>query len=174
MKKIPYLLLILIIACNPKAGNEDQKINTIVGNWSFLDSRGNYCESSFNDSTFISFNLAYGATPYFNYVVKNDSMYSTIDKQKSGISKIAAFTWLSPDKVVISTQFSKDTLERLKEANITLGNTDPVEDSAIFYSAIKTRYEEFLVSKGIMTLEEIEQFKKDSIIPEDVKKMMEE
>ena len=41
-------------------------------------------------------------------------------------------------------------------------------DSAVFFNALKQRYENLLVAKGILTLEEIEQYKNDSIVPEDV------
>jgi len=168
MEKIFYLLLILIIACNPKTVNEETKDNTIAGNWAFLDAHGNYCEAFFGDSTFITFNIAYGPTPYFYYTVKNDSLYSTVDKRKSGKAKIAALSWFNPDKVIIITEFSRDTLDRIKDAKNTLQHIDLAKDSLKFLNAVKTRYEDFLVAKGILTREEIEQFKKDSIVPEDV------
>ena len=174
MKKLIYLFLVLIIACNPQTGFKNKKTNTIVGNWAFLDGHGNYNEAIFGDSTYLTYNLVYGASPYCAYVIKNDSLYSNIDKRKPGLNRIAALTWKNPDKVVLVTEFSRDTLERIKDAKITLQDTDPVADSFIFLNAIKKRYEDFLISKGIMTLEEIEKFKIDSIVPEDVVKSMQE
>lgn len=170
MKKIFYLLLILLIACNPKTVNEETKDNTIAGNWAFLDARGNYCEAFFGDSTFITFNMAYGPTPYFYYTVKNDSLYSTVDKRKSSKAKIATLSWFNPDKVIIITELSRDTLDRIKDPKNTLQYIDLTKDSLEFFHAVKTRYEDFLVAKGILTRKEIEQFKKDRIVPEDVKK----
>ena len=174
MKNLLYLFLILIIACNPQSGNEEKKSNTIAGDWAFLDGRGNYNEAFFGDSTYITYNLVYGASPYYYYVIKNDSLYSDIDKRKPGLNKIAEFSWLNQNKVILVTEFSRDTLDRILDAKNTLQNTDPVSDSLIFFNAIKKRYEDFLVSKGIMTLEEIEKFKNDSIIPEDVVKSLQQ
>jgi len=174
MKKLIYFFLVLIIACNPQTGDKNKKINTIVGNWGFLDVGGNYNEAFFSDTTYVTLNMIYGASPDYTYVVKNDSLYSNIDKRKPGLNRIAAFTWLNPDKVILVTEFSRDTLERIKDGKITLQDTDPVADSLLFARAIKKRYENFLISKGIMTRKEIEQFKNDSIIPEDVVKSMQQ
>jgi hypothetical protein len=101
-------------------------------------------------------------------------LYSDVDRRKPGLNRIAEFTWLNSDKVVLATEFSKDTLERIKDPTYTLQNTDPVKDSVLFYNAMNIRYENFLILKGILTKEEIEQFKKDSTIPEDVIELMEQ
>lgn len=170
MKNLIYLFLILMVACNPPTGNKNKSANSIAGNWAFLDGYGNYNEAFFSDTTYMTFNMIYGASPYYRYIVKNDSLYSDIDKRKPGLNRIAAFTWLNPDRVILVTEFSKDTLDRIKDSKNTLQDIDPAADSALFATAIKRRYEIFLVSKGILTREEIEQFKKDSIIPEDVLK----
>lgn len=174
MNKIPYLLLIIIIACNPQTRDKNEAANNICGNWSFLDGQGNYNEAYFSDSTYITFNLKYGASPYFSYIIKNDSLYSNIDKRKTGLNRIAEFTWLNVDKVILVTEFSRDTLDRIRNAEVTLQNTDLTFDSLLFGDAIKKRYEDFLVTKGVLTKEEIEQFNNDSIIPQDVKELIEE
>ena len=168
MNRLAYLLLILIIACNPETTNDKEKINDISGNWSFLDGRGNYNEAYFSDSTYITYNLKYGASPYYAYIVINDSLYSDIDRRKPGLNRIAEFTWLNSDKLILVTEFSRDTLDRIKDPSNTLQNTDPAKDSLIFLDAMKKRYEDFLISKGILAMEEIEKFKKDSVVPEDV------
>ncbi len=173
MNKISFLLLILIIACNPQKNSEEENTNMINGNWSFLDGRGNYNEAFFNDSTYITYNLKYGTSPYYSYVVINDSLYSNIDKRKPGLNRIAEFFWLNADKVVLVTEFSRDTLDRIKNLQLTLQNTNPAKDSSVFFGAIKKRYENYLISKGILTQEEIEQFKNDSLVPEDVLKSIE-
>lgn len=168
MNRLAFLLLILIIACSPETANEKEKINDINGNWSFLDGHGNYNEAYFSDSTYITFNLKYGASPYYAYIVKNDSLYSDIDRRKPGLNRIAEFTWLNSDKVILVTEFSRDTLDRIKNPSNTLQNTDPKKDSLVFFDALKKRYEDLLLLKGILTKEEIEQFKNDSLVPEDV------
>lgn len=168
MNKLPYLLLILIITCNTQNGGEKESANTINGNWSFLDGRGNYNEAFFGDSTYATYNLVNGLSPDFNYIVKNDSLYSNIDKRKTGLNRIAEFTWLNNDKVILVTEFTRDTLDRIKDPTNTLQNTNPAKDSLIFFNALKQRYENFLVTKGILTLEEIKQYKNDSIVPKDV------
>ncbi|MCD4730347.1 MAG: hypothetical protein K8R74_07095 [Bacteroidales bacterium] len=174
MQNFIYLFLIFIIACSPQTGNDNKSINSITGNWAFLDAHGNYNEAFFSDTTYITLNMVYGASPYYSYIIKNDSLYSNIDKRRPGLNRIAEFTWLNPDKVILVSEFSRDTLDRIKDVKITLQNTDPVTDSLIFSDALKKRYENFLISKGIMSREEIEQFKNDSIVPEDVMKSIQQ
>ena len=168
MDRILYLLLLLIVACNPQTSTEETSENKINGNWSFLDGRGNYNEAFFDDSTYLTYNLVYGLSEPYRYFVKNDSLYSNIDKRKPGLNRIAMFTWISEDKVVLVTEFSRDTLDRIMNPEITLQNTDPTIDTVNFINALKVRYENFLVTKGILTQEEIDQYKNDSIVPEDV------
>lgn len=174
MKIVPYLLLILMFACNPKTIEEKDISNNIYGNWSFLDGNGNYNEAFFDDSTYVTFNLKYGLSPAFNYVIVNDSLYSNVDKRKSGLNRIAKFSWLNNDKVVLVTEFSRDTLDRIIDSQSTLQNTDPTKDSIDFFDGLKKRYEYFLIAKGILTKEEVEQFKNDSIVPDDVIKSLKE
>jgi len=168
MNRIFYLLLILVVACNPQTVQEEASENNIHGNWSFLDGRGNYTEVFFADNTYFTFNLVQGASPLFSYVIRNDSLYSNIDKRKTGLNKIAAISWLNADNVILVTEFSRDTLERILDSQNTLQHIDLKSDSAVYLDAIKTRYEKFLVKKGILSQEELDQYKNDSIVPEDV------
>lgn len=174
MNKLFYIILLVIIACNPQPGTRNESPNVLMGNWSFLDGRGNYNEAFFSDTTYTTFNLKHGASPYFSYIVKNDSLYSSIDKRRPGLNRIAEFTWLNANKVVLVTEFSRDTLDRIKDPENTLQNTNPAKDSMIFYTAIKKRYEDYLISKGILSHEEIEQFKKDSLVPEGVRESLQQ
>ncbi len=174
MNRLHYFLLVLIVACNPQTTKEEANENDIHGNWSFLDGRGNYTEAFFGDTTYITFNLVQGASPLFSYVVRNDSLYSNIDKRKTGINRIAAFTWLNADNVILVTEFSRDTLERILDSQNTLQHIDLKSDSVVYLDAIKTRYEKFLVKKGILSQEEIDQYKNDSIVPEDVIESLQE
>ena len=168
MNKLPFLLLIFLFACNSQNDSEKKSDNMIHGNWSFLDGHGNYNEAFFGDTTYVTFNFAGGLAPVYSYYVKNDSLYSNIDKRKQGLNRIARFVWLNNDKVILITEFSKDTLDRIIDSENTLQTLDMTTDSAVFFNALKQRYENFLVAKGILTLEEIEQYKNDSIVPEDV------
>lgn len=168
MNRILYLLVFLIVACNPQTIEEKESPNNIYGNWSFLDGYGNYNEAFFDDSTYVTFNLKHGPSPAYNYIIINDSLYSNVDKRKSGLNRIAQFSWLNNDKVILVTEFSRDTLDRINDSKNTLQNTDPTKDSLIFFDGLKKRYEYFLIAKGILTKEEVEQFKNDSIVPGDV------
>lgn len=174
MNKLPFLLLILIVACNPPIDSKKENDNNIYGNWSFLDGRGNYNEAFFGDTTYLTFNFAGGLAPVYTYIVKNDSLYSNIDKRKKGLNRIAKFEWLNNDKVILITEFTRDTLDRIKDPKNTLQTSDLKSDSAAFFNALKERYEHFLVTKGIITQEEIDQYRNDSIVPEDVIKSLQE
>lgn len=165
MRKILVIILIGILGCSQPPQNPQNKL---LGVWAFLDVRGNYNEALFQDSIYYTYNMRYGLTDGNNYFVINDSLYSDIDVKKKGLSRIAEFNWLTDDLVILSTEFSKDTLERLINASVTLENTDAKRDSLKFRTAFNERYESFLVRKGILSKEEIEQFKKDQKVPEDV------
>lgn len=165
MRKLLVIVLIGLIGCTESPQEPENKL---LGVWAFLDGRGNYNEALFLDSIYYTYNMRYGLTNGNQYFVKNDSLYSDIDVRKKGLNRIARFRWLSDDLVILSTEFSRDTLERLVGASITLENIDAKKDSLTFRTAFNERYESFLVRKGILTREEIEQFKKDQKIPEDV------
>jgi hypothetical protein len=172
MKKLIYLLIVLFFACNPRSEKEISNLNTIHGDWAFIDGGGNYTEAFFGDTAYITYNIRFGASPYYKFFVKNDSLYSNIGMRVSTMRKIAEFTWLDDGRVILVTEFTRDTLERILNDKRTLQYLDPVIDSTLFKNAMKVRFEEFLISKGIITREEAEQFKTDSIIPEDVIKSL--
>lgn len=163
--------LVYIVSCQPY-GKEKAPEKSLPGNWGFLDPYGNYNEAFFSDTSYVTYNRVYGLMPSFPYKYLNDSLWSTIDKRKEGFAPVAEIKWLDDDRFVIRTEFHADTLERITEAKIHLGNTDPGSDSLLFREAFNIRYEDFLVRRGILTREEIENFKKDSIIPDDVLKNM--
>ncbi|MEZ5195449.1 MAG: hypothetical protein R2764_03345 [Bacteroidales bacterium] len=165
MRKLIIVVLIGILGCS----QPDQKPqNKLLGTWAFLDVRGNYNEALFMDSIYYTYNMRYGLTAGNKYYVKNDSLYSDIDSRRKGMSRIAKFRWLTDDLVILSTEFSKDTLERLINASVTLENTDAKKDSSKFRTAFNKRYEDYLVRKGILSREEIEEFKNEQKVPEDV------
>ncbi len=172
MNKLKLLIILFLVAglsgCERKG--ESKIKSPLNGNWAFLDIRGNYNEAFFTDSTYITYNMVYGLSPVFNYYIKNDSLYSNIDKRKKGLHRIAKIIWLTADSAILTTEFSKDTLGRLVNARITLENTNPKKDSILFRQEISGRYESFLLSKGILSKEEFEAFKKDNKVPEDVLK----
>ncbi len=168
MKKYLFALLVILIGCNPQPSANEKEKNKLLGDWQFLDIRGNYVEAFFDDSTYFIYNMSMGKSPKFNYFIINDSLYSNVDKRKPGINKIAEIIWINNDKVLMRTEFSRDTMQRLKDAAITLGVTDLKRDSAVFKEAMDKRYEDYLLAKGILTPEEIKEFKETKIIPEDV------
>lgn len=166
-------MLILLAACHQDPG---QKILSaergLPGNWGFLDPNGNYNEAFFGDSTYVTYNRIYGLMPGFNYKYSNDSLWSTLNNSEKGMAPVAGVEWLNENRLVIHTRFHSDTLERITGGGVHLGNTDPLADSLLFREAFNLRYEDFLVRRGILTREEIESFKRDSIIPEDVQQKM--
>ncbi len=167
MKKTIIYLILFLFACNPKQESKSNVENTLKGNWCFLDGRGNYNEAFFSDNTYLTYNAKYGIAQIYNYKVNNDSLYSNVDRRKKGLNRIAKISWLK-DKVVMITEFSRDTMERIKDTGMTLETMNPNVDTAKFHEAFNKRYEDFLVKKGILSKEEIEQFKKDRKVPEDV------
>jgi hypothetical protein len=170
MRNLLILLLLILVSCNLERKQESNSKSPLNGNWTFLDIRGNYNEAFFTDSTYITYNMVYGLSPVFNYFIKNDSLYSNIDKRKKGLHRIAKIKWLTADSAILTTEFSKDTLGRLMNAGITLENTNPKKDSILFRKEIYGRYETFLLSKGILSREEFDSFKKDNKVPDDVLK----
>ena len=169
MKNFLIILLIFMASCN----FEKQRTNSrspLSGNWAFLDMRGNYNEAYFTDSTYITYNMVHGLSPVFKYVIKNDSLWSNINKRKPGLHRIAKINVITPDSIILVTEFSRDTIGRLMGEKITLENTDPKKDSVLFRAEIYRRYEAFLLAKGIIKQQEMEEFKKFNKIPEDVKK----
>ena len=159
------LFLALILQCthNPK-----EKPFELPGLWGFLDAYGNYNEAYFDSASYKTMNRFVPEPPMFNYLVQNDTLFSDVDKRKSGMNPIAALKWIERDRVVFIGEFVSDTLYRLKDASIHLGNSNPIKDSASFWPAYYSRYESFLISRGIITLEDANQFRESGEIPDEV------
>lgn len=158
-----------MFACNQQPANQKEiSTNPLQGNWNFLDKYGNYNEAYFGDSTYKTINKYFKEELAFKYFVKNDSLYSNLDKRKKGMSALAGLKFLSHDSVIISTEFVRDTLSRIKDYKLTLQNTNPFMDSVNFFQAFEKRYENLLISKGIITAEEAREFHEKQTIPQDV------
>ena len=110
-----------------------------------------------------------GKIPEFGYQVKNDSLYSNFDKSTNVLTRIAGIEWILGDRVILSTEFVRDTLEPILELKMVLSNTDLKRDSIEFVKAHYLRYEAFLISRGILLPEEVKEFKEKGKVPEDVK-----
>jgi hypothetical protein len=170
MKNLLIVLLLIAASCSFDKDKGSGPKSMLHGNWAFLDVRGNYNEAFFTDSTYITYNMVYGLSPVFKYSIKNDSFYCNIGKNRPGLHWIGIVKIISPDTIIIETEFSRDTLGRLTGEKVTIENTDPKSDSVLFRREIYRRYEQFLLAKGIIRPEEIEEFKKTSKIPEDLHK----
>jgi hypothetical protein len=170
MKNLLFILLLFTASCNLEGKKESKPTSPLSGNWGFLDIRGNYNEAFFTDSTYVTYNMVHGLSPVFQYFIKNDSLCSNINKRKPGLNRIAKINIITPDSIILITEFSRDTIGRLKDEEVTLENTDPKKDSMLFRQEIYKRYEAFLLAKGIIKPEEVEEFKKNNKIPEDVLK----
>ena len=168
IKTSTIILILFIIACNSPS-EKQEPINILKGNWAFLDKHGTYNEAFFGDSTFFTYNMVSGKMPGFGYEVKDDSLYSNFDKSKKTLTRIAGIEWLSDNRVILSTEFVHDTLEPILGSGMLLSNTDFKRDSTEFVKAHYQRYEAFLISRGILSKEEVKEFKEKGKVPEDVK-----
>jgi hypothetical protein len=170
MKNVLIVLLLITASCGFERKDESKLKSRLNGNWAFLDIRGNYNEAFFTDSTYVTYNMVYGLSPVFKYFIKNDSLYSNINKHKPGLYRIAKINIITPDSIILVTEFSRDTIGRMTREKITLENTNPRQDSVLFRQEIFRRYETFLLAKGIIDRKEMEDFKKNKKVPEDVLK----
>jgi len=168
MNKYLIVLLVIVIGCNSQNSTNEIEENKLLGDWQFLDARGNYIEAFFSDSAYFIYNMNMGKSPKWSYFLKNDSMYTNIDKRKPGLHKTADINWIDNNKVIIITQFTRDTMERIEGAEITLQNSNLKSDSAKFSDAFNIRHEDYLLAKGILTPEEVKEFKEKKIVPEDI------
>lgn len=177
MKKLlPLLSLIFLFACSQEGNRTTEEgpvPNPLQGNWAFLDKYGNYNEAFFGDSSYFTFNRVFGPMPSYKYLVKNDTLYSAIRRDSDELKPVASLKWFGKDSVVIIAEFGKDTLTRLPEEGIHLGDTDLKKDSAAYVAGMHERYEDFLIKQGILTREEIEAYRDDSVIPPDVMEELE-
>ncbi|MCF8405697.1 MAG: hypothetical protein K9H58_17255 [Bacteroidales bacterium] len=173
---IYFLFLFAFIGCNnsnPKVDNKEEKTNDLIGDWGYLDNQGIYIETQFNDTTFRVYNRYGGCSPWFYYTAKKDNFYSSMEADRVTEPPLASIEWLSSDEVILISKSARDTLIRITDGGILLSNTDPIADSAKFARAFNQRYEELLLRKGIITEQELNTFKKDNIMPEDVKSIIE-
>lgn len=140
------LSVLLFFACHSPV---QERHNPLRGDWQFLNSRGEYSEAYFTDSTYISFHMITGLTPEVRYILKNDTLFSTADRRHKGLSPMASFLKITDDKVVLSNLFTSDTLERVKGEE-PLSQMHFPADSARFIKAFRKRYHDFLFAKGII------------------------
>ena len=118
-------------------------------------------------------------TPFAN--IKNlavdyllpDYCHDTATVELAGLVHVEA-AW-DPTNPVAESKWLAKTLADFKTpyaiiagGNLLLGHTDLKTDSVAFMNAYSQRYEDFLIKKGIITSEEVNQFKEKKVIPEDV------
>jgi hypothetical protein len=172
MKKYLILIIVLIlIACNQSNISTEEKevVYDLKGNWCFLNSSGIYTESFFSHDMFRVYNKYLGISPDFKYYIVKDTLVSTFNTGKKVRMQKSLIAWINEDKVVMHTSTGADTMERISRGDYLLGNIDRIKDSANFAMAFAKRNENFLIQKGILTMEEVDAFRKDRVIPEDVK-----
>jgi len=158
------LFLLFAVSCD----NNSEKIKfTINGDWAFIDGHGFYNETHFSDSTFFSFHQTGSFSPIFNYHIKNDTFFANIDYEKVGNLPVATIEHLPDSRIVLMTEFVKDTLERINDKAI-LSNLIVDKDTNTFFQNFQLRHEKFLVLKGITTQEEINSFRSTGEAPDDI------
>ena len=165
------IMLLLLMGCqqqSKKVNDAQSAGRTIQGHWQFLDGYGNYNEAWFAAATYQTFNRFVDRKVMVNYVVKGDSLISTVDMEGGSREIRAGLAWIGSDRVVIATSFVRDTLWRMQVDAPTLEDTDPFSDSLTFFTAFNKRYDDFLVSRGIVSREEIDAFRKSGEVPEDI------
>ncbi len=146
LTKFSVLLLFLFFSC---VSPERRKHSVLQGDWQFLNSRGEYSEAYFTDSTYISFHMITGLTPEAHYFLRNDTLFSNADRHRKGLMPMATFRKISKDKIVLGNPFTKDTLERI-QGEERLSQMHFPADSARFVKAFQKRYHDFLFGKGII------------------------
>lgn len=167
MNKYTFTFLVFILACSSTKENKNV-INELKGEWAFIDKYGTYVEAFFTDSIFYTYNMVNGKMPDLNYNVKNDSLYSSLRKHEK-MGAIAGLQWLANDKIVLSTKFVNDTLERISVDYEKIDTTGILLSSGSYFEAYKKRYEAFLIRKGILIPEEIKAFKEKGEVPDYLK-----
>lgn len=163
MKRLRFSILILVLV---SCSSEEKK--SLQGDWQFLDKFGNYNEAFFGDSTYLSINRFVVKDNWYQYTIRNDSLYSTVNKRFTGLRAVAGLEWIGSDRVVLSSEFSRDTMIRIKNSPATISKAKPFSDSAIYFQAFFDRYERFLIFKGILSEEEVKRFREKGEVPEDV------
>jgi len=175
MKKYLSLLLILIVvSCNQTdpSSKSEKSDYTIVGNWCFLNKSSVYTESFFSKDFFRVYNQYLGMSPDFKYYIVDDTLISTFRKGKNFKTQKSVISWINEDRVVLRTGTGADTMDRITQGDFLLGTIDPKIDSLNFASAFGERNDNYLIQRGILTKEEVEAFRKNQTIPEDVKEKL--
>lgn len=168
MKHYFYLIFFtLLLGCHEIDIKNESEKNPLQGDWCFLDKYGNYNEAFFGDTTYRIYNRYVGAADWFIYDVRNDSLYSSVDRRRKGLSPIAKLIWKNNAEVIFITEFTRDTLYKLSAEGLLLSNCEPSMDT-VFANHFFDRYEKFLISKGIITKEESEEFRKNQKVPKDI------
>ena len=108
--------------------------------------------------------------PGFKYAIKNDSLLSNFRKNKNSLERIARIQWLSNDKIILSTEFVSDTLDRIHVNGERIDTTDILLGIGSFVEAHKKRLEDFLVKKGILLPEDVKAFKEKGEVPDYLKR----
>lgn len=177
MKKYLGLLIILIVvSCNqPDKDSKNKELDySIDGNWCFLNKSSVYTESFFSENYFRVYNQYLGMSPDFKYNIVDDTLFSTFQTGKSTKIQKSVVSWINKDKVVLRTGSGADTMDRVKSGDYLLGNIDPKVDSLNFSTAFSKRNDDYLINRGILTREEVEAFRNNQIIPEDVQEKLKE
>lgn len=156
------IVLSILLFNNCQIDSEDEPVeNQIKGNWAFLNVAGHYNEAYFGDSTYMTYNQVYGALPELRYELKSDSLWSEFNRGDilDSIRPIAKIEWLDINHMVIVMKNVRDTLQRVTGEGITLEQYSK-STKGQFMKDFMTRYEEFLLERGILTEEEIQEQRK--------------
>lgn len=179
-KYFSLLIILVIVSCN-QAGNKtnnevvEEVINyDIQGNWHFLNKQGIYTESFFAEDYFRVFNLQLGVSPDFKYRINGDTLFSTFKSQQKAKPQRSLILWVNENKVIVQSRTGADTMQRMKSGEYLLGTIDPIVDTANFLSAFMNRNDNYLIERGVLTKEEVEAFRKENTIPDDVQEKLKE
>jgi hypothetical protein len=115
-----------------------------------------------------------GISPDFKYYIVKDTLVSTFNTGKKVRTQKSLIEWMNEDNVIMHSGTGADTMERIKSGDYLLGNIDRIKDSANYAIAFGNRNDNYLIQRGILTKEEVEAYRKDKVIPEDVKEKMEQ
>ncbi|MCB0823260.1 MAG: hypothetical protein KDC09_11225 [Bacteroidales bacterium] len=170
MRKTVILLTISLIlfSCNQGKQKQDEH-SGIIGCWAFLDGYGNYNEAYFQEHSYLTVNRFVQTPPSSRYQVVHDTLLINTHPDDPELTPIANLIWIDENHVVIHNPYVSDTLERISDNSGELLNLDPKNDSAVFWNGFYDRYEKFLIRRGIITEEEVREYRENKFIPEDVK-----
>lgn len=168
MAALRWILLLIILSGFLSCQHQNQETFTLKGNWQFLDKRGLYNETLFEDSTFFTYRQHTGFSPVFEYHIKADSFYANVDRRKEGKIPIAQITLMEDGRIMLTTEFVRDTLQRIPENEYTLSHLLIEQDTSKYEARFQARLENFLIEKGITTREEIDDFKNNGKLPKDL------